>query len=274
MNIKYSILWLALLFFSACKTTSQPPNERYTIRFADLSFSVSANGGRVVSFQRDGHELLLSDSVHPRYYGATLWLSPQSRFWPQPSTLDKKAYRVTKHRNSLRLTSETDSLTGFRFIKEFEIVRQDTSVLVNYIIENHSDSVQHVAAWDVTRVAGGITSFPLKEKNLPGLSSDLANISTKDGVLYYTFSQDSLAGKQKLFATTSEGWLAHQSNHLLFIKSFPQVAVNDLPPLQGEVEIFLAPNSLYVELENHGPYTRLEKGESLTYRQKWRLLSL
>ena len=42
-----------------------------------------------------------------------------------------------------------------------------------------------------------------------------------------------------------------------------------LPALQGEVEIFLAPNSLYVELENHGKLTLLEPGEFLTYQQKW-----
>ena len=74
-----------------------------------------------------------------------------------------------------------------------------------------------------------------------------------------------------MFATTSEGWLAHLNGNLLLIKTFPKVEVDELPPLQGEVEIFLAPNSLYIELENHGKYTLLKAGGSVSYQQKWYL---
>jgi hypothetical protein len=123
---------------------------------------------------------------------------------------------------------------------------------------------------------GGQSFFPLKDKNLPGLTSNLQHVSEENGLTWYDYddSTTQVGRGQKLFATTSEGWLAHRYGQLLFIKTFPKVDVGDLPLMQGEIEIFLAPNSLYVELENHSAYTRLEKGQSLSYRQQWRLLAL
>jgi hypothetical protein len=266
------ILLLLLQLLFSCKASA---SDVYTLQKGDLSLSISAErGGRIVSIKRGGHELLLSEAVHPKYYGAVLWVSPQRRFWPPSPILDSAPYHVEKTHNTLRLTSEKDTITGLRFIKEFSISEQDTTIVINYQIENISDSAQHVAAWDVTRVpAGGRVFFPVKDRVLPNLTSDLP-VSEEDSLLCYTYSDEPVKKGQKLFATTQEGWLAYQNNQLLFIKTFPTVDVEDLPPLQGEVEIFLAPNSLYIELENHGAYTRLEKGESLTYRQKWKLLSL
>ena len=52
-------------------------DDVYVLSFANLSFSVSAGkGGRIVSFKCEDRELLTSDSVHSKYYGATFWLSP------------------------------------------------------------------------------------------------------------------------------------------------------------------------------------------------------
>lgn len=243
----------------------------YVLSKGDLSLLVSAtNGGRIISFKRAGREMLLQDTVHPKYYGATLWASPQRRFWPPSPVLDELPYRVEKNREMLRLISEEDSLTGFRFIKEFSISR-DTALIINYSIDNLSDTTQSVAAWDVVRVKGGNTFFAVKDLNLKDLPNTLEHVSEKDGIIRYTYANDSVKRGQKLFATTEGGWLAHQCENLLLIKTFPMVHKDELPLLQGEVEIFLAPNSLYVELENHGRLTELKVGESLSYQQKWYL---
>jgi len=276
LNIRLSHPALILFFvlhISSCKLTAQRISEEngvYTLTKGDLSFSVSSEtGGRIVSFKRAGHELLTTEKIHPIYYGATLWPSPQRFFWPPSSILDKEPYSVEINGNTLRLTSKQDSIKGFRFIKEFTISEKDTAILTNYTIENISDTIQSVAAWDVARVSGGITFFPVKDKELEGLNSNLEFVSEEDGVIWYTFSENPTKRGQKLFATTSEGWLAHLQDNLLFIKVFPMTEVDDLPVLHGEVEIFLSPNSSYVELESHDKYTRLQKGESLSYRQKW-----
>ncbi|NDW09951.1 DUF4380 domain-containing protein [Dysgonomonas sp. 520] len=241
----------------------------------DLSFTVSGtNGGRIVSFKCAGQEILLSEKDHPLYYGATLWPSPQRRFWPPSPILDAEPYFAEVEGNLLRLISEKDSLKGFRFTKEFSFSKKDKAISINYTIENISDTTQHVAAWDVTRVPGGVTFFPVKDKYLKDLPSNLDHVSEQDGIIRYNYSQDSIKRGQKLFATTQEGWLAHQYKDLVLVKQFPMTQVKDLPLLQGEVEIFLAPNSQYVELENHGKYTELRKGESLHYQQKWFLFQV
>lgn len=246
----------------------------YVLSEGDFSVMVSAlKGGRIISLKRAGKEMLLQDTVHPKYYGATLWPSPQCRFWPPSPVLDESPYRAKCKGNTLRLISRRDSLTGFCFIKEFSL-SQDGALIIDYKIKNISDTVRHVAAWDVVRVPGGTTFFPVKERELNALSSDLEHLSEEGGILWYVCPQDTVRKGQKLFATTTEGWLAHRYGNLLLIKEFPTVPKEELPYKQGEVEIFLAPNNLYVELENHGSYTALQPGAFLVYRQKWHLCHL
>jgi hypothetical protein len=284
MAVRWNFLWnknwrvmlLAGVLFASCSVARITRTaDIYTLEKGDLSFSVSAEkGGRIVSFKRGGCEILTQESVHPDYYGAVLWVSPQQYFWPPSPVLDKASYKAEMVRNTLRLTSENDSLTGLRFIKEFSISESDTSVIIQYTVENISGTVRRAAAWDVARVSGGTSFFPLKDTVLPHLSSGLQHVSEENGIMWYDYSPQPAAKGQKLFATTSEGWLAHRQGRLLFIKRFPMVDAGDLPVMQGEVEIFLAPKNRYVELENHSAYTRLEKGQVLKYRQQWYLLAL
>ena len=52
-------------------------NGVYTLSKGELSLSVSAlHGGKIISFKRGNKEMLLQDTVHPKYYGASLWQSP------------------------------------------------------------------------------------------------------------------------------------------------------------------------------------------------------
>lgn len=246
----------------------------YTLTQGDLSISVSTRaGGKVTSLKRDGKEMLVQPDVHPKYYGAVLWASPQRDYWPPSPTLDNGHYQVETLDNGIRLTSEKDTLTGLRFTKEFALT-PDTTIHVRYTIENVCREVKCVAAWDVMRVHGGVTFFPFKDMDLEGLASDLAHTSTENGILWYDYVQEPLSRGQKLFATTQSGWLAHYHKGLLLVKHFPLIDKEDLPPLQGEVEIFVAPNGSYVELENHGRYTELHPGQSIHYQEEWELVAI
>lgn len=78
-------------------------DDVYVLSFANLSFSVSAGkGGRIVSFKCEDRELLTSDSVHSKYYGATFWLSPQSEYWPQYQCVDELPYQAEIDKQILR----------------------------------------------------------------------------------------------------------------------------------------------------------------------------
>ena len=74
------------------------------LSFADLAFGVSAEkGGRIISFRCGDKELLVSDSVHNKYYGATFWLSPQSDYWPQYQCVDELPYKGRDRRTNFSI---------------------------------------------------------------------------------------------------------------------------------------------------------------------------
>lgn len=254
-----------------CIIRAEKNASEYVCSLGDFSVRIAAaKGGRIVSMRRNNTELLLQDTVHSKYYGATLWVSPQCRFWPQSPVLDVAPYQVECNRHSLSMVSSEDSITGLCFKKHFTISK-DTAFIIDYCIKNMTDTVQHIAAWDVVRVLSGTTFFPVKQRNLDMLPSDLEPVYEKNGILWYTCPETRNEKGQKLFARTAEGWLAYCIGNLLFIKTFPMVSESNLPPKQGEVEIFLAPQKKYMELENHSDYVALKPGKILQYRQKWYL---
>jgi len=249
-------------------------NGLYTLSLGTLKFSVSAKtGGRIVSFQRNGKEILTNADIHPVYYGGTFWLSPQNNYWPQYSSIDKLPYEAKIIKDKIRLTSPLDTVSGIKVVKDFSISAKDTSVLLEYTIENISNKIKQLAPWDVTRVFGGLTFFPKGEKEL-AIKSDLKNTKLDKNILWFEYNPDSLVTKQKLFSTNKEGWIAHFYENLLFIKYFPRIKFDQIPPQQGETEIFSAPHGTYIELENHGKYTKLSPGEKMKYSQRWVLIQL
>ena len=139
-------------------------DDVYVLSFANLSFSVSAGkGGRIVSFKCEDRELLTSDSVHSKYYGATFWLSPQSEYWPQYQCVDELPYQAEIDKQILRLVSPPDSISGVSVTKEFSISERDSSILIHYSVRNVSRQLKRLAPWDVTRVYGGLSFFPVGE---------------------------------------------------------------------------------------------------------------
>lgn len=270
-------LWILIVLcvLAGCKP-SKPGGSRieqsgdvYVLSFADISFGVSAaKGGRIISFKHKEKEVLIQDSVHSKYYGATLWLSPQSAYWPQHPGVDELPYSAEIDDRILRLVSSSDSISGVCITKEFSISEEDSSVWINYYVRNVSGQPKRLAPWDVARVHRGLSFYPVGEEDQQNLS-DVKGMYKKDGMIWIS-TTDSVGEKaQKLFSTARDGWMAHYNEGLLFVKRFPDVTPDDVPPGQGEVEIFIAPEGQYLELENHGRYTELQPGESLTYKQNW-----
>jgi hypothetical protein len=244
-------------------------DDVYVLSFANLSFSVSAGkGGRIVSFKCEDRELLTSDSVHSKYYGATFWLSPQSEYWPQYQCVDELSYQAEIDKQILRLVSPPDSISGVSVTKEFSISERDSSILIHYSVRNVSRQLKRLAPWDVTRVYGGLSFFPVGETDQMN-KSDVTGGYEDKGMVWVPCPDGTNERGQKLFSTAYGGWMAHYYRGLLFVKCFPDIRPDEAPPGQGEVEIFVAPKGRYLELENHGKYVELQPGESLMYRQKW-----
>lgn len=253
------------------KSPINKQNDVYVLSFVDLSFSVSAKkGGRIISFKCGDKELLTSDSVHSKYYGATFWLSPQSDYWPQYQCVDELPYKAEIDGQILRLVSSPDSISGISVTKEFSLSEKDSSILVDYSVRNVSRQPKRFAPWDVVRVHGGLSFFPLGEADQMN-KSDVTGGYEDKGMMWVPCPDGTNERGQKLYSTAYGGWMAHYYKGLLFVKCFPDIRPDEVPPGQGEVEIFVAPKGRYLELENHGKYTELQPGESLIYRQKWLL---
>lgn len=194
-------------------------------------------------------------------------MSPQSDNWPQSPALDRGAYDCLSTPGSLVLTSRPDSASGLVWVKSFEVAGKD-AIMVDYMLKNVSPVQRKVAVWDVMRVPGGTTRFAYAD-TVAGCGSAFSSAVLSGG--HAVCCHDSVTEKQKLFVHGSGGCMTHDWGGLRLTKRFPETPLADLPPHQGELEIFRAPGGSYSELETHGAYRTLAPGDSMHYRQEWHL---
>jgi hypothetical protein len=139
-----------------------------------------AVGGRLISLVAEGRERLwrnaeyldqgllvqrpratwppIVDTVSwPNLGGAKTWLAPQSRWeGPPDAVLDSGHYATavsaTETATIITLTSEDDTRSGVRIIREFEVPHGGLGIEQRTIVHNHSQSVVDWAAWEVVQV--------------------------------------------------------------------------------------------------------------------------
>ena len=272
---KFFLCGIAIVFSAYSlekdKAASSYKAKVFEIKAGNTRMKVSANGGRIVSYKMGATEFLTSGQQHENF-GSTLWTAPQSDWgWPPYSTLDQEEYLVQETGDTLKMTSKPDLKSGLQFEKAF-IAINNRFIRIDYCIRNISKKEKAVAAWEVTRVpCGGLAFFPAGGiKKVP--ASSLKINLLKNGINWVSIDKKAISAHQKLYATASEGWLAYSFKNVLFVKQFPDTKPADYSPNQGEVEIYANKERSYAELENHGPYTLLQPGQSLSYRVNWFLL--
>lgn len=256
-------------------TDTIAPAEHLTA--GPLALTVDAGeGGRIVSFTWNGREVLTQKPVHSLCFGSTFWDAPQDAWnWPPRATLDSAPYTAAYEGKTLVLTSEVDAQSGLSFTKRFTANPARQRIEIVYIITyKKSAGAVEVGPWEITRVAGGTSFFPVG-RSLPLPRSALPHAVDDTGILWYRFDAAELTKGRKLFSTGAEGWLAHRAHgsDLLFVKQFAPLTGNAFAaPGHGEIELWGQDGGIYVELENHGAYTRLGPGESVAYRVNWHLV--
>ncbi|MBN1893739.1 DUF4380 domain-containing protein [bacterium] len=254
---------------------ASPPGDLgggiYRIYAGPVVMTVDASrGARIISLTYEGREILCSERTHPENFGSTLWTSPQSDWgWPPYPVLDTDPYQAGIEKNVLRMISEPDPESGYRFEKHFRGYESDTLIEITYVIENVSDQNKRVAPWEVTRVpAGGMSFFPGSADGiLPYSTLDAAD---SQGILWL-FDDPGIGRDKKFFAHGREGWLAYAQDSLLFVKQFPDIPDSLSAPNESDVEIFAAGTYDYVELECQGAYLELAPGEFMTWQVMWYL---
>lgn len=245
----------------------------YVLNSGNLYMVIDGNtGSRVISLKLDGEEILGSKIEHPKYYGSTLWLSPEGK-WRGQAVLDASAYtNEFFNGEELRLKSKDDTVNGFAFLKIFQTNMSDTSIIIKYTITNISKEPQEVAPWEVTRVpTGGLAFFPKRSpEDIPVANKRLPVLTTCDsaGFIWYPYDS-SLLSSQKVFIDGSEGWVAYIRNKVIFIKKFPVIDPRQAAPGEKNIELYVNKENTYIELENQGAYRKLLTGNSLSYETKW-----
>lgn len=250
----------------------------YSFRFADTVFAVdAAKGARIITFALGGHNLLTAaKDASDVNWGSTLWPSPQSNWsWPPPAEIDSGAYTPSLVGGTLTLSSATASALGMSVTKKFTVNRLAGAVNIEYRISNRGTQSRSVAPWEVSRLAaGGLTFFPLGEGTPSKGSPALLPLELSGGVAWLAYDASLVTEAQKALADGSEGWIAHATGNLLFVKAFGDITPAQAAPGEAEIELYADPTRTYIELEDQGALTRLAPGASLTWTVRWFLREL
>jgi hypothetical protein len=282
------ILCIDCIFSFAEKSLSQnvPEEGLFKLKGHNFSVTIDANaGGRIVSLEYSGKEFLTSTNEDPFSYGSTLWYSPQSIWnWPPPKNLDYKPYTVVSNKDTLILQSKIDKKSGLLFRKLFFIAKDSSRLNIQYEIWNASQSGIKISAWEVTRLYKGgkvvipeglplsIKHFVEKKKrewyNTPDASL-FKNLIRNENYLIYDIPEKYMPVYDKIYTDGSDGWCAYLINGVVFVKKFDDVALSDIPPEHGEIEVYVNDVSNYIELQQHSAYTILEPGIKMEWNVQW-----
>ncbi len=273
--------WLILAMLTlgmACRPATETPpslawqsddDQHYALHWANLSMTVDAQtGGRIVSLRAAGEELLTDSAVHPMYYGSTLWLSPQHRWWPPPPALDTDPYRVQSTANPLTLVSRYDSLLGFQISKSFRAEPADSSLRITYTVINRADTAQSVALWEVTRLPKD-AEVTLALDAAAGRNRSFkkhTDWSASDGRFHLRVAAGDTAVDKAWY--NARGWVRYTRGDRQLLKRFADLTLAALPPEQNEVEVYID-DSAYLEVEQHSAYQRLAPQDSLVWTVRW-----
>ncbi len=263
------LLGLCVLFFS-CSSGGEnlDVNEIGNGRVISID---PFHGARIVSFSLDDYNGIVSSEKNGEYYGSTFWPAPQGDWnWPPPQAIDEGAYNKVGKSYLSTIDDNLQVSAG----KEIKIIENEITE-IRYTLKNHGDTILNIGGWEICRVRPGLSFFPLdtalnmKESNLPG-------VSILDSMVWYKYSHElhPVDGK-KYFESGREGWLAHVGGGYLFLKTYADIDIDQLPPGHGEIELYTqGDDPAYTELEIHGPYMTLNPDEELEFIVRWKLYKI
>jgi hypothetical protein len=175
------------------------------------------------------------------------------------------------------MSSSSNDALGASIDKDITIDAAKCSINLRYVI-NASRAVT-LAPWEITRVPrGGMAFFPLR-----GDKSDEQHFTTGSQAVHITQIQNIVwfddtamenvgTGGAKLIADGKDGWLAYVAGGNLFLKKFADVAIDNIAPDEGDVEIYAGKD--FLELQAQGAYTSLKEYEQLSWSVEWRVAKI
>ena len=274
-------LLIALFFMVAhCTAQRKQPvptrtNNIYSIIIGDQELQADpGTGGRIVAIMLNGHNFLTGKEINEKYWGSTLWPSPQKVWGIDLPELDNMDYAVSVEKNILKMVSRKDPRIGLVFTKEISGNIRDSSFTIRYSITNKSDTIKKIAPWEVTRVhPNGLAFYPRGKGerwgNMGVLAEDI------NGITWFDHEPGKITPAQnKFYADGSEGWIAQVNEDIIFVKKFPDLPLEKAAPFEAEVEIYTNLSKSYVEIEQQGAYQELRPSASLSWQVSWYIRKL
>lgn len=230
-------------------------------------------GARITSLTFEGTELLTQESEHDDNFGSTFWTSPQSDWsWPPPEALDRAEYAFEVGANSFAVESSPSDVQDGRVVarKEFSVDFVAGAFVLRYALENVGSETIRVAPWEVTRVRpNGLTFFPTGTREVKTPDLDLLFLEKSGGVSFFDHAAWERGSAEKVNADALEGFVAHATGSVLFVKTWTDVAASAQHEEEGEVGLFADPDGGYVEVENQGALVELVSGAEVFYEVRW-----
>lgn len=284
-------LLLLLSMFNACASKSETidtSSAPYAVlKAGPLALAVDTLvGGRIASFTYEGKEILKTSRDSNNWqWGSTLWLSPQSVWnWPPTLAFDQGPYtvdRFPKDSSLLVFTSEVDPATQLQVTKHLRLAideQRGPLASMRYKIYNRGAQAQWVGIWENTRVPWlGHSLLPSGGQLRLADSSRAINFSQPDTAHWRLAFDEKQPNAQKIFYDPlppqgpRPAYLIHNyyCDGLVLEKSWAYPSA--VAPGQSRVEIYLAPQEGFAELEIQGEYRMLAPGESVSLLVFWRL---
>ena len=245
-------------------------DDKYSVSVDDVTLIVdAAHGGKILSYKL-GDEEVLNQGRFPNSFGSTFWTSPQSEWsWPPVAEYDTKPFKAEIQDGDLVLTGDKSERFGYRVRKRISANPESGAIQITYTILNESGETRRVAPWEISRVPnGGVLFFQATEvqpaNNMAGLP-----FTFEQGAAWYVMDE---ARENRKINADGSGWLAFSNGKLLFIKMFQDLKAGEAAPAEAEIQIYVNPGKTFVEVEEQGPYTTLQPGESVDWTVCWYLV--
>jgi hypothetical protein len=246
----------------------------FTLEMDDLHLEIdAARGARVTALRLAGRNLLVGPEVDTINFGSTFWTSPQALWgWPPVVEIDDAPYAAARDGEAIVMRGPASDALGVSVEKTFSVDRARGAFVLAYRIVNETASAVRCAPWEVTRVQpNGLTFFATGSGTYAPTDLPAREL---DGVTWVHHDATVIAGHQKLYADTSEGWIAHVDGDVLFLKTFELVPRAAQAPGEAQVEIYASSLHRYVEVEQQGAYAEIPPGGAVAWRVEWRVRRL
>ena len=245
-------------------------NSQYSVTSADVTLVVdAARGGKILSFKYKDQEVL-NQGRFPNSFGSTFWTSPQAEWnWPPVPEYDTKPFAAEIQDGKLVLTGDKSERFGYRVCKKIHVCPNDGAMVITYTIVNESGETRKVAPWEISRVANGGLLFFQADAVEPANNMKGLPFTFSEGMAWYQMDE---AQENRKVNADGKGWLAFNNGKVLFVKMFQDLEAGQAAPAEAEIQVYANPGKTFVEIEEQGPYTTLQPGESVDLTVRWYLL--